>query len=366
MGGSFSDVKGGKQAVELFNRYRGVYPLYTPLECFDGVRTVDQFKALERYLKADNNANRYCGICGGTLLQCAVRNRQVDVVRLLLSTGADIFKTNDGHLPLDIAKEEGYHTIVRLFEDHLFAENENWRLVMANRASLDLAYLPSSSFSSKPSHAADSHLLPSAPPLPPQLVVLEEVSNFHAASSRLSRSSSYIPEWSDYWGRPTPDAPNSFTSSVPSHGEGSQPLPSPPLTVPPLAALPEEENTNDEEEERQVAMAIKVSLEPDLKEGIIPQWSFWLDEPIGEASSSSTPLQRGQATGSQSLSSAQQIPNDSSSSRECEYCYDAPIKAACDPCGHVACFNCWLKIQDSANKCPHCRVEIKKIIKLYM
>ncbi|KAM5561386.1 putative E3 ubiquitin-protein ligase XBAT34 [Rosa sericea] len=354
MGGSFSDVKGGKQAVELFNRY-------TPLECFDGVRTVDQFKALERYLKADNNANRYCGICGGTLLQCAVRNRQVDVVRLLLSTGADIFKTNDGHLPLDIAKEEGYHTIVSLFEDHLFAENENRRLVMANRASLDLAYLPSSSFSSKPSHAADSHLLPSAPPLPPRLVVLEEVSNFHAASSRLSRSSSYIPEWSDYWGRPTPDAPNSFTSSVPSHGEGSQPLPSPPL-----AALPEEEDTNDEEEERQVAMVIMVSLAPDLQEGIIPQWSFWLDEPIGEASSSSTPLQRGQATGSQSLSSAQQIPNDSSSSRECEYCYDAPIEAACDPCGHVACFNCWLKIQDSANKCPHCRVEIKKIIKLYM
>ncbi|MDD0148510.1 hypothetical protein PSY31_22755, partial [Shigella flexneri] len=92
---------------------------------------------------------------------------------------------------------------------------------------------------------------------------------------------------------------------------------SPPLTVPPLAALPEEEDTNDEEEERQVAMAIMVSLEPDLQEGIIPQWSFWLDEPIGEAPSSSTPLQRGQATGSQSLSSAQQVPNDSSSSRAC-------------------------------------------------
>ncbi|KAL6132635.1 hypothetical protein ACLB2K_064875 [Fragaria x ananassa] len=158
-----------------------------------------------------------------------------------------------------------------------------------------------------------------------------------------------------------------FGLAFPTRYEDTQLLPS----APALSILPGEEereaDAQKEEEERQIAIAIMVSLEPELQQGSIPQLSFWQIEPAADASSSSTPSRQGQARVSQSLSSAQLAqPNGSSSKQECEYCYDAPIGATCDLCGHVACFNCWVKIQDSDNKCPRCRVVIKKIIKLYL
>ncbi|KAL6142705.1 hypothetical protein ACLB2K_060982 [Fragaria x ananassa] len=149
-----------------------------------------------------------------------------------------------------------------------------------------------------------------------------------------------------------------FGLAFPTRYADTQLLPS----APALSILPgeEEREAGAQKEEGDIAMAIMISLEPELQQGSIPQLSFWQIEPAADACS--------QARVSQLLlSSAQQAqPNGSSSRPECEYCYDAPIGATCDPCGHVACFNCWVKIRDSDNKCPRCRVVIKKIIKLYL
>ncbi|AXS67756.1 iap-1 [Cryptophlebia peltastica nucleopolyhedrovirus] len=49
-------------------------------------------------------------------------------------------------------------------------------------------------------------------------------------------------------------------------------------------------------------------------------------------------------------------------SKVCKICYNAPLNAAFNPCGHVvACIKCSV----SVNKCPTCRMPFETIVKLY-
>jgi hypothetical protein len=67
-----------------------------------------------------------------------------------------------------------------------------------------------------------------------------------------------------------------------------------------------------------------------------------------------------------SASSSSSSSNAENNVRMCEICYDKPIDCALDPCGHEAmCIDCCKKIQNTTGKCPICRKQITKPLKVY-
>lgn len=83
--------------------------------CCDGVPlTDDQYKAIAMHVKQGDNANNFCPKCGATLLACAVRNKQNNVIALLINNGADVFKDDDfqkGITTLDSLVELGHKRV---------------------------------------------------------------------------------------------------------------------------------------------------------------------------------------------------------------------------------------------------------------
>ncbi|XP_050383987.1 uncharacterized protein LOC126800640 [Argentina anserina] len=126
---------------------------------------------------------------------------------------------------------------------------------------------------------------------------------------------------------------------------------------------------NVHEEERQIDMAIRVSLQapnfprassrPRMNPSYGQEWSSYrFDSGSGSTSSHSQQPQ---------MPSAQQIPNHSRrESVECGVCYEVSMPAICDPCGHVYCYECLLQIQRITNRCPRCRRVIDKVMRIYI
>ena len=56
----------------------------------------------------------------------------------------------------------------------------------------------------------------------------------------------------------------------------------------------------------------------------------------------------------------------SGSSSSCVICNDAPVEAACVPCGHFAgCMACLTEVKMKAFGCPICRAQIDRIMRIY-
>ena len=56
----------------------------------------------------------------------------------------------------------------------------------------------------------------------------------------------------------------------------------------------------------------------------------------------------------------------SGSSSSCVICCDAPVEAACVPCGHFAgCMACLTEVKMKAFGCPVCRAQIDRIMRIY-
>ncbi|XP_074315813.1 putative E3 ubiquitin-protein ligase XBAT35 [Silene latifolia] len=54
------------------------------------------------------------------------------------------------------------------------------------------------------------------------------------------------------------------------------------------------------------------------------------------------------------------------SSSSCVVCWEAPVEAACVPCGHVSsCLSCLQEIKSKNGVCPVCRAHIDQVMKLY-
>ncbi|KAL5860050.1 hypothetical protein ACOSQ4_001346 [Xanthoceras sorbifolium] len=57
---------------------------------------------------------------------------------------------------------------------------------------------------------------------------------------------------------------------------------------------------------------------------------------------------------------------DEGTSSSCVICWEAPIEAACVPCGHMAgCMSCLNEIKANKGLCPVCRSKINQVIRLY-
>ncbi|KAL5701913.1 hypothetical protein ACHQM5_027195 [Ranunculus cassubicifolius] len=60
------------------------------------------------------------------------------------------------------------------------------------------------------------------------------------------------------------------------------------------------------------------------------------------------------------------VESGSSSSPTCAICLDAPVEAACIPCGHMAgCMSCLSEIKGKKWGCPVCRAKIEQVVRLY-
>ncbi|XP_039067852.1 putative E3 ubiquitin-protein ligase XBAT34 [Hibiscus syriacus] len=78
----------------------------------------------------------------------------------------------------------------------------------------------------------------------------------------------------------------------------------------------------------------------------------------------STPIDLSSSNSETLHPSAGQTKQDEAPS--CIICLDAPLEAACVPCGHVAgCIPCLNEIKAKKWGCPVCRAEIQQVIKLY-
>ncbi|KAK9665765.1 hypothetical protein RND81_14G134400 [Saponaria officinalis] len=59
-------------------------------------------------------------------------------------------------------------------------------------------------------------------------------------------------------------------------------------------------------------------------------------------------------------------PNAMDTSSSCVICFDAPLEAACVPCGHMAgCVSCLSEIKSRSGECPVCRTMIDHVMKVY-
>lgn len=57
---------------------------------------------------------------------------------------------------------------------------------------------------------------------------------------------------------------------------------------------------------------------------------------------------------------------DEHTTSSCVICWEAPIEAACVPCGHMAgCMSCLKDIKAKRGNCPVCRSKISQVIRLY-
>ena len=86
----------------------------------------DHFEIAKKLLKRTDLCVNQANDLGMTALCMATKNRNVEIVRLLLSnSGIDIEKTFQGQTPLAIAKQKGHTEIVKLLEDHNDAREIN-------------------------------------------------------------------------------------------------------------------------------------------------------------------------------------------------------------------------------------------------
>ncbi|KAL6139304.1 hypothetical protein ACLB2K_064581 [Fragaria x ananassa] len=120
-----------------------------------------------------------------------------------------------------------------------------------------------------------------------------------------------------------------------------------------------------DEEDRQIDMAIWASLK--APNSTRESFTSSMNPNYGQECSSRFEIG---SSSSSSSSSSQPRENPNHFSGElggCGICFEViSTPAICDPCGHVSCYECLLRIQGNIDRCPRCRGAITKVMRIYM
>lgn len=126
-----------------------------------------------------------------------------------------------------------------------------------------------------------------------------------------------------------------------------------------------------EEEERQIALAIQLSLAQNVQE-VENAYDEEEDRQLAVALALSLSLEENlqsdeaAETNDSSLAHAHPLTELQQRPQECEYCCSSPVEVVFDPCGHVSCKDCSIKILDYDSSCPMCRRVINNVITFYL
>ncbi|KAG6732550.1 hypothetical protein I3842_01G183300 [Carya illinoinensis] len=387
----------------------------------------DLYNVAKTLIEIGANINAYRpGRHAGTPLHHAAKRGLENTVKLLLLHGANALLMNDDcQTPLDVARAKGHSNVVRAIEGHIclfsgwlrelygpgflevfapqLVSRKVWVVVLPCGSrkpmkpfKLELAIYPSLQVAQPraviplwKANLEESNLLQSDP----SVIVHDTSTKTRIKLAPASESDKQQLRWFVDACKGIPQAMH-----PPAFLHNNQ-APVVPATAPPAA------------EDLEIAMAISASIQSAIQE----RPSFLDVHPSSEASSSTSwnnpmnmsshsgldvPIAPAPNTSSEwavhengpednssqqtqnndYITSTQKNPNpvnedvpattgekkDDGGASSCVICLDAPVEAACIPCGHMAgCMSCLNEITTKKWGCPVCRAKIDQVVRLY-
>nr|XP_043628367.1 putative E3 ubiquitin-protein ligase XBAT35 [Erigeron canadensis] len=255
------------------------------------------------------NVNAYrSGRHAGTPLHHAAKRGLLEMVKLLLSSGADVLVINDDGLSaLDVARVNGYSNVVRAIEEHSCFFS-GWLLELHESVSQEVwvVILPSATRKLARTFKLELAIYPGLQFAKPRTIIelwnanMDE-RNFDQADPAVVFSSS----------------DKSLTKLGPVNESGKKQF-------------------------QRFCNACKGILQ-----------TTPADHELTSAVNKIVP-------------SAPPLPDMMDFSSLCVICLDAPVEGACIPCGHMAgCMSCLNEIKSKKWDCPACRAKINQVVRLY-
>ncbi|GJN07564.1 hypothetical protein PR202_ga25464 [Eleusine coracana subsp. coracana] len=324
------------------------------------------------------NVNAYRpGSYFGTALHHGAKKGLEQTVHLLLSHGANPFITNDDcYTPLELARERGHVNVVRAIEVLNSQQVQPGNAPVPNPLPTNSSLAPS--VSSAPSK--EDVDLAMAINASIQSAIAEGVPNVQPSVSTTNTNG-----WGNSpnnslngWGPPEAPAPSKMSGKArvdaPSSGTYNG-WDVPGTSSNQSSSKPDKTQTNP-------PIVIPQEALPALPTPTAPPFAeeTFYNGPIQYPSIDSTPVDvtmpivaattEGGSTSatSEKPGEDEKIASDSGNtpSGTCVICLDAPVEAACIPCGHMAgCMSCLKDIESKKWGCPICRATINQVIRLY-
>ncbi|XP_065861822.1 putative E3 ubiquitin-protein ligase XBAT35 isoform X2 [Euphorbia lathyris] len=375
-------------------------------------------------LGANINAYRP-GRNGGTPLHHAAKRGLDNTVKLLLSHGANALILNDDcQTPLEVARAKGYNNVVRTIESHICLFSGRMREfygpgfleVLAPQflsRNVWVAVLPTGSRNNNKPFKLELAIYHSPQDAQPRTVIALWKANLEEPKFRHSDPSVIIDDRSTKTRIKLAPAKEGDRQQLQWFCDACKGIPQavhPPAFLQTYGASTVEA-TAPPEEEFELAMAINASIQSSMEETPVIETypseasasSSW-NNPVNTETSKATDHDSiGAVEAPEPVPSAPVIidemredgpveypsidfgpvdmtslpeeklagrsgkqKEDGDSSSSCVICLDAPVEAACIPCGHMAgCMSCLKEVKAKKWGCPVCRAKIDQVVKLY-